>query len=163
MKRIEISSEALARFRAAASEFAHQAKPHGSRLLSVREDIAALRAKGASFRTISRLLTRSGISASDTSVLQFCQRVLGENPARGSKAKLRAAPAKNPRAVGPATSHAAPAPTPAARPQPSEAAQVALLDDLLSFRPEQLAKPPTQGGPRIAKIEFANPEKPDKS
>jgi hypothetical protein len=38
-----------------------------------------------------------------------------------------------------------------------EAAQVALLDDLLSYQPLPQDKSATQSGPRIAKIKFANP------
>lgn len=156
------SAEALARFRAAASQYSRDARLDVPQLLSVRDDIAALRAKGASIRAISEMLRRCGISVSNTSVFRFCQRVLGE-PRRVPKAKPRAAPLKPrgvPEVVPPRST---PVPTPTAHPQPSDAAQVTLLEDLLSFRPEQLAKPPSQGGPRIAKIEFANPEKPDKS
>ncbi len=40
---------------------------------------------------------------------------------------------------------------------PGESAQVALLDDLLSYQQPEESKPITQGGPRIAKIQFANP------
>src|SRR5689334_11878787 len=92
MKDITIPPDALTRFRAAASEFARSAKSRASRLQVVRDDIAALRAKGASFRTISELLGRCGIRASDTCVMRFCQRVLGEAPVRARKAKARAAP-----------------------------------------------------------------------
>src|SRR5689334_21626942 len=60
MKDITIQPDALTRFRAAASEFARSAKSRASRLQDVSEDIAALRAKGASFRTISELLGRCG-------------------------------------------------------------------------------------------------------
>jgi hypothetical protein len=92
MKDITIPPDALTRFRAAASEFARSAKSRASRLQAVCDDIAALRAKGASFRPISELLGRCGIRASDTCVMRFCQRVLGETPVRARKAKARAAP-----------------------------------------------------------------------
>ena len=160
MKEVAVSSDALARFRTAASEFARSAKPKASRLLSVRDDIAALRAKGASFRTISELLRRCGIAACDTCVMRFCQRVLGEAPRRAPKARSRAASLKRNGAGSDAARPATQPDSHAARPLPSEAAQIALLDDLLSYQPEAQAKPPSQGGPRIAKIEFANPEKP---
>jgi hypothetical protein len=40
----------------------------------------------------------------------------------------------------------------------TEAAQAALLDDLLSAAPSNLvSKPVSEGGPRIARIEFAKP------
>ena len=157
MKELIIPPDALLRFRAAATEFACGAKSRASRLEAVRDDIAALRAKGASFRTISKLLSRCGIGASDTCVMRFCHRILGESPVRAHKAKHRAAPHKHgtvapntaPTAIRPAAS--------AASPMPGESAQVALLDDLLSYQQPEESKPITQGGPRIAKIQFANP------
>ncbi|MCI0538186.1 MAG: hypothetical protein L0Z50_23515 [Verrucomicrobiales bacterium] len=157
MKLLTIPPDALARFRAAATEFAPGATSRASRLESVRDDIAALRAKGASFRTISELLSRCGIRASDTCVMRFCKRVLGDSPTRAHKNNHCATPRKNgtgarnaaPTATSPAAS--------AASPMPSESAQVALLDDLLSYQPPVESKAKIQGGPRIAKIEFAKP------
>ena len=157
MKDITIQPDALTRFRAAASEFARSAKSRASRLQAVSEDIAALRAKGASFRTISELLGRCGIRASDTCVMRFCHRVLGETPVRARKSKHRAAsrlPTNVPsNAAETANGHVTPSTTPTV----SEAAQVALLDDLLSYQPLAGDKAAAQGGPRIAKIKFANP------
>ena len=156
MKDITIPPDALTRFRAAASEFARSAKSRTSRLQVVRDDIAALRAKGASFRTISELLGRCGIRASDTCVMRFCQRVLGEAPVRARKAKHRAASRStangSPNFAENANGHVKQSTAPAV----SEAAQVALLDDLLSYQPSPDDKA-AQGGPRIAKIKFANP------
>jgi hypothetical protein len=160
MKEVTTSPDALARFRAAASEFAGSIKSRASRLEAVRDDIAAMRAKGASFRTISELLLRCGIRASDTCVMRFCRRVLGEQPVRARNAAHRAAVHKNGRT---ASKTAPPAKTPAAPsalPLVTEEAQVALLDDLLSCRPRDTADPPAQGGPRIAKIQFADPNEP---
>lgn len=157
MKDITIPPDALTRFRAAASEFARSAKSRASRLQVVRDDIAALRAKGASFRTISELLGRCGIRASDTCVMRFCQRVLGEAPVRARKAKARAAPRSvantSPNSAESANGHVAQSTASAV----SEAAQVALLDDLLSYQPSPNDKASVQSGPRIAKIKFANP------
>jgi hypothetical protein len=157
MKELNIPPDALARFRAAATEFARGAKSRASRLEAVRDDIAALRVKGASFRTISELLSRCGIRPSDTCVMRFCKRVAGDSPTRARKANHRVSPQKN----GTVTRNTAPTATPhassVASPIPSESAQVALLDDLLSYRPPEEAKPTAQGGPRIAKIEFAKP------
>ena len=149
MKPITISDAALKRFRDAASQFALDAAPRASRLLLVKNDIAALRDKGASFRTISELLKRNGIAASDTCVMRFCHRQLGEKSARGTKRKLIAASKATPAANG---NVAPPAPM-------TEAAKVGLLDDLLSAVPANLSpKPADEGGPRIARIEFAKPE-----
>jgi hypothetical protein len=157
MKAVTIPSDALARFRAASSEFALTPKSRASRLEAVRDDIAALRGKGASFRTISELLGRCGIRASDTCVMRFCRRVLGETPARAGKARRR----DSSRQTGKTATTTAGSPngqaSPSAAAAPSEAAQVALLDDLLSYQPPPDDKPVAQGGPRIAKIKFASP------
>ncbi len=149
MNKFAISAEALDRFRAAASQFARGTASRASRLLSVKDDIAALRNKGASYRTISELLTQSGIAASDTCVMRFCQRVLGKKRARGAERKPAAA-----QRVAPAT-NIHPVPKPAL----NETAQAAFLDDLLSAA-TSLSPPPikSEGGPRIARIEFAKPE-----
>jgi len=148
MNRVAISADALDRFRAAASQFARGAVSRASRLLSVKDDIAALRKKGASYRTISELLTQSGIAASDTCVMRFCQRVLGEKRARGVERKPSAAP----RAASAINSHTAP------KPALNESGQAAFLDDLLSAAPSLSPPTKTEGGPRIARIEFAKPE-----
>lgn len=148
MKTFTISDAALKRFRDAASQFARDATPRASRLLLVRDDIAALRDKGASFRTISVLLKSNGIAASDTCVMRFCHRQLGEKSGRDAKRK----PIATPKAAPAAKFNAAP-PAPM-----SEAAQAVLLDGLLSAAPPALtSKSPAEGGPRIAKIEFAKP------
>ena len=149
MNRVAIPAEALDRFRAAASQFARGTASRASRLLSVKDDIAALRKKGASYRTISELLTQSGIAASDTCVMRFCQRVLGEKRSRGVERKPPAAP----RAASATNIHTAP------KPPLNETAQAAFLDDLLSAAPSMSSPPAkTEGGPRIARIEFAKPE-----
>jgi hypothetical protein len=148
MKPITISDAAVKRFRDAAAQFAREATPRASRLLLVRDDIAALRDKGASFRTISALLKGNGIAASDTCVMRFCHRQLGEKSGRDAKRKPNAAP----KAAPVAKNNAAP-PAPM-----SESAQAALLDGLLSAVPPGLTpKSPAEGGPRIARIEFAKP------
>ena len=91
MNPITIPDDALKRFRDAASKFARHAAPRASRLLSLKDDIAALRDKGASFRTISELLTQNGIAASDTCVMRFCRRELVRQPIRCAKRKPVAA------------------------------------------------------------------------
>jgi hypothetical protein len=148
MKPITISDDALKRFRDAATQFTRDASPRASRLLAVKDDIAALRKKGASFRTIGELLTHNGIAASDTCVMRFCHSQLGEKPSRSAKRKPTAASKSAPAAYG----HAAP-PAPL-----TKAAQAVLLDGLLSAVPANLSpKPAGEGGPRIARIEFAKP------
>ena len=92
MKPVIIPDDALKRFRNAATQFTRDATPRASRLLSVKDDIAALREKGASFRTIGELLTQNGIAASDTCVMRFCHSQLGEKPVRSVKRKSAAAP-----------------------------------------------------------------------
>jgi hypothetical protein len=149
MNRVVISTEALDRFRAVASQFARGTASRASRLLSVKDDIAALRKKGASYRTISELLTQSGIAASDTCVMRFCHRVLEEKRERSRPRKASAAPR--------ATSNTANGVAP--KTALDETAQAALLDDLLRAAPPSSPAPPkTDDGPRIARIQFANPD-----
>jgi hypothetical protein len=149
MNTITIPDDALKRFRDAASKFARHAAPRASRLLSLKGDIAALRDKGASFRTISELLTQNGIAASDTCVMRFCRRELGSQPIRYAKRKPSAAPKTAASANRGAASSAA----------MTKADHAALLDDLLSAVPANLSSQSAdEGGPRIARIEFAKPE-----
>ena len=148
MNKLVIPENALTCFRNAAANFSRDTKSRASRLLAVKDDIAALRKKGASFRTIGELLTQNGIAASDTCVMRFCHRELGEKPVRNAKCKSAAASNITPTAKG----HAA-SPTPL-----NKAAQAVLLDDLLSAVPANLpSSPACEGGPRIARIEFAKP------
>src|SRR5580692_12927040 len=92
MNLLTIPDDALKRFRDAATNFTRDASPRASRLLAVKNDIAALRKKGASFRTIGELLTQNGIAASDTCVMRFCHSQLGEKPIRSVKRKSSATP-----------------------------------------------------------------------
>lgn len=89
MNKTAISPEALNRFRVAASEYKQAAKSRASRLLTLKDDIAALRKRGISYRAISELLTQNGIPASDTCVTNFCHRVLKERLIRKSSNKRR--------------------------------------------------------------------------
>ena len=148
MNKLVIPENALTRFRNAAANFSHDTKSHASRLLAVKDDIAALRKKGASFRTISELLTQNGIAASDTCVMRFCHRELGEKPIRNARRKSAAASKTTLTTNG----HVAPPPP------LNKAAQAALLDDLLSaVPPNSPSNPAGEGGPRIARIDFAKP------
>src|SRR5580692_3936420 len=91
MNLLTIPDDALKRFRDAATNFTRDASPRASRLLAVKDDIATLRKKGASFRTIGELLTQNGITASDTCVMRFCHSQLGEKQTRSAKRKSSAA------------------------------------------------------------------------
>ena len=82
MNKPAILPDALNRFRHAASHYALTTKSRASRLLALKEDIAALRKRGVSYRAISELLTQSGITASDTCVINFCHRILKERRRR---------------------------------------------------------------------------------
>src|SRR5271154_4896479 len=86
MNKPTILPDALNRFRHAASQYARTAKSRASRLLALKEDIAALRKRGVSYRAISELLTQSGITASDTCVMNFCHRILMERRHKPSAA-----------------------------------------------------------------------------
>lgn len=94
MNKPAILPDALNRFRHAASQYALTTKSRASRLLALKEDIAALRKRGVSYRAISELLTQSGITASDTCVINFCHRILKERR-RKSSATRRAKPDAN--------------------------------------------------------------------
>ncbi|HZI31816.1 MAG TPA: hypothetical protein VFF11_05715, partial [Candidatus Binatia bacterium] len=107
MNKTAIPPEALNRFRSAASQYTRAAKSRASRLLTLKEDIAALRKRGISYRAIGEMLTQSGIPASDTCVTNFCHRVLKEKVARKSSARRRASR----QAHGPASPKTAPVAT----------------------------------------------------
>jgi hypothetical protein len=79
MNKLISPEDALNRFRKAAN-VSRDTKSRASRLLTVKDDIATLRKKGATFRTISELLTQNGIAASDTCVMRSCQSELVEKP-----------------------------------------------------------------------------------
>lgn len=147
MNKNAISQEALNRFRAAASQYKHTAKSRASRLLALKDDIAALRKRGISCRAIGELLTQSGIPASDTCVTNFCHRVLKEKVAHKSSARRRASRQVNCTA-SPKTTPAAPAkitlpPSPATTDKPTT-------------KPTETSAF-TSCGPRIAKVELLPP------
>lgn len=144
MNKSAISQEASNRFRAAASQYTHTAKLRASRLLTLKDDIAALRKRGISYRAISELLTQSGILASDTCVTNFCHRVLNEKHKSSAKRRAsrhvnRDASPKHP--IAPATAPLPPTPT--RTPKPPTAPT-----ETTSF---------TSRGPRIAKVEQLPP------
>jgi hypothetical protein len=147
MNRNAIPPEALDRFRAAASQYTHTAKSRASRLLTLKDDIAALRKRGISYRAIGELLTQSGIPASDTCVTNFCHRVLKERLAHKSSAKGRASRHANHPASPKTTPDASaktklpPAPATTSKPttMPAETSAFA------------------SRGPRIAKVEMLPP------
>ncbi len=89
--------------------------------------------------------------------MRFCRRVLGETPARAHKSKHRNSSRKDGEAATSIAGNSNGKPSPGIASTPSEAAQIALLDDLLSYQPPPDDKPAAQSGPRIAKIKFANP------
>jgi hypothetical protein len=85
-----IPPDALNRFRHAALLLTQDARPRASRLLPLKEDIAALRKHGVSYRAISELLTQNGIPTSDVTVMKFSHRFLNEGRSRKSSARRRA-------------------------------------------------------------------------
>jgi hypothetical protein len=147
MNKAAISLEALDRFRAAASQYTHTAKSRASRLLTLKDDIVALRKRGISYRAIAELLTQSGISASDTCVTNFCHRVLKEKLAHKSSAKRRASPHAN--------HPASPNNTPIASPKTTLQSTPAITSKPKTKPTETSAF--TSRGPRIAKVELLPP------
>ena len=146
MNKPAIPPDALNRFRHAASQYARTAKSRASRLLALKEDIAALRKRGVSYRAISELLTQSGIPTSDTCVMNFCHRILMERRHKSFVAR-RGTPDANhptvrkaaPNAKDKAALPAIPAMVVGALPVPTESAPVRTR------------------GPHIAKVELLPP------
>jgi hypothetical protein len=146
MNKPTILPDALNRFRHAASQYALTTKSRASRLLALKEDIAALRKRGVSYRAISELLTQCGITASDTCVMNFCHRILMERrhkPFVARRAKSDASHSVGRKAPPNATEKTALPATPAtivdALPPPTEGAPVKIR------------------GPHIAKVELLPP------
>ena len=82
-----IPPDALDRFRHVAALRTQNVNLRASRLLILKGEIATLREHGISYRSISDLLTQSGIPTSNVSVMKFCHRFLNEKRARKSPAK----------------------------------------------------------------------------
>jgi hypothetical protein len=146
MNKPAIPPDALNRFRHAASQYARTAKSRASRLLALKEDIAALHKRGVSYRAISELLTQSGITTSDTCVMNFCHRILMERRHKPFVARRAKSVANNPaarkaapNATNKAALPAAPATVVGALPVPAEGAPVKTR------------------GPHIAKVELLPP------
>ena len=96
MNKFVISPDALNRFRQAASQVARGVASPVSRWLILKDDIAALRKRGLSYRAISDLLSQNGISASPSGLMRFCRRVLKEKRSRKLPTRQRfPRPAKN--------------------------------------------------------------------
>jgi hypothetical protein len=147
MNKVAIPLEALDRFRAAASQYTHTAKSRASRLLTLKDDIAALRKRRISYRAIGELLTQSGIPASDTCVTNFCHRVLKEKLAHKSSAKRRASRHAN-RPASPKTTPVAPVKV-TLPPAPATTGKS-------TTKPTETSAF-TSRGPRIAKVELLPP------
>jgi hypothetical protein len=146
MNKPAIPLDVLNRFRHAASQYSRTTKSRASRLLALKEDIAALRKRGVSYRAISELLTQSGITASDTCVMNFCHRILMERRhkpyvSRRVKSDVShpAARRSAPNATGKTALPATPATVVGALPVPTESAPVKTR------------------GPHIAKVELLPP------
>jgi hypothetical protein len=136
MNPTDMPPDALDRFRHAAVSLTQNANPRTSRLLIVKDEIATLRKHGISYRSISDLLTQSGISTSNVSVMKFCHRFLNEKRSRKSSANRREVNRAN-RVTSPKSAPSIPAKTtPTAPPESS------------SFKTR---------GPRIAKVEQLPP------
>jgi hypothetical protein len=148
MTRPVIPPDALECFRNAAAQFALHATPRASRLLTIKDDIAALRKRGVSYRAISELLTQSGIAASDTCVMRFCHRVFKKRPSRQPSVARTAAPAVN--------HNAAPKSAPDTA---SKAALPAAPVVTSNIPPAPTENTPFRSrGPHIAKVELLKPD-----
>jgi hypothetical protein len=148
MNKTAIPLEALNRFRAAASHYTPTAKSRASRLLTLKDDISALRKRGISYRAIAELLTQTGIPTSDTCVTNFCHRVLKEKIAHKSSAKRSASHHANRPASSKSAPDASPKTTLPTVPATTGKTTPVPADDA-SF---------TSRGPHIAKVELLNPD-----
>ena len=144
MNKFVIPHDALIRFRNVASQVERGVAPRVSRWLILKDDIAALRKRGFSYRAISDLLIQSGISASPSGLMRFCRAVLKEKRSHKSSAKRRpsrrvagSVPQKS-APVAPAKIKLPPAPATTGKPSPD-------------------ATPFVSRGPRIAKVEQLPP------
>jgi hypothetical protein len=146
MSKVVISPNALDRFRQAASRAARGVKPV-SRWLTVKDDIAALRKCGLSYRAISDLLSQNGISASPSGLMRFCRRVLKEKPSHKPSVKR---PSSR-RARVSASSKGTPAVPAKVPPLPAPASA-----DLPAFQPDEIPVF-TSCEPHIAKVELLPP------
>ncbi len=134
MNNTVIPADALNRFRHAASQFASSVAPRASRLLILKDDIAALRKRGVSYRAISDLLKESGINATATCVMRFCRRILKERRSRKPYLTRRVA-----RKSAPATAPKTALPVAPSTPVATESTPVKIR------------------GPHIAKVELLPP------
>lgn len=147
MNKVVIPPDALIRFRHAASNFAGGVARRVSRLLIIKDDIAALRKRGISYRAIGELLTQNGIPASASGLMRFCRSVLKEKRSRKPSAvrrEARSAPPKSPTDVSAKTTF----PT-----------TLATTGGTSLFPSIPTASAPAKSrGPRIAKIELLKPK-----
>lgn len=147
MNKTAIPQEALDRFRTTASQYTRTAKSRASRLLALKDDIAALRKRGISYRAISELLIQSGIIASDTCVTNFCHRVLQERIIRKSPAKRDAS--RRPKHPASSQDKTEVLPKTITQTAPATANKpVTASDEIMVF---------ASRGPRIAKVEMLPP------
>jgi hypothetical protein len=146
MNKPAIPPDALNRFRHAASQYARTAKSRPSRLLTLKEDIAALRKRGVSYRAISELLSRSGITASDICVMNFCHHILMERRHKPFVARRAKSDASHPAARKSA---------PNATDKAALPAKPATVVDSLPVPTE--SAPVKTRGPHIAKVELLPP------
>ncbi len=146
MKLNAIPTEVVEKFRTLADRFTPPPAARASRLLTLKGEIAALRSKGASYRTIAELLHQCGIKVSDTCVFRFCRRNLSQASPLSPKPSHSKAPKRNP-------SQAPDAAKPAAKRDAS-----VILSPRASSDSSQPS--PQKPGPRIAQIQFASPNDP---
>jgi hypothetical protein len=146
MNKVVIPPDALIRFRHAASQFAGGVARRVSRLLIIKDDIAALRKRRISYRAIAELLTENGISASASGLMRFCRSVLKEKRSRKSPAKRLAARQASPKSA------------------PDISAKITLPvlpatgGTCVSPSVPTVSASKKSRGPRIAKIEPLNPD-----
>ena len=126
------------RFAEAVRNFAGVPPKRFAALLPLREGIAELRLKGASFGMIRELLATAGIEVCTDTVRRFHRSVIEQ---RGAATKK---PLKRERSGAP------PPPRLAASATPPSASSAATVTPLPQMNPVPAAEPPRTRGPRIA-------------
>ena len=146
MNQINISPDALIRFRHAASQYARTQKSRASGFARAQRGHCCAAQTRSFLPRHQRLLTQCGIKVSATCVINFCHRTLKERRRKPSAAR-RATPDANlnptrktaPNATAKSALPATPATTGGALPVPNESAPVKIR------------------GPHIAKVELLPP------
>ena len=127
--------------REAVEQFQPRRRPRYQNLVPWRDEILALRAKGASCEAVAELLTQHGVQTSRTMVSEYLAAMPEAKSGRRRKTRLSLEPSPTP---------------PQAQPvQPSAPSSISPVRRLEAATPENGL--PKSRGPHIAQVELLNP------